>query len=237
MSHTTLNTLTLTTRQLTLYTTNTLSLLHRLWDGIRESYLQLFNDAGEEGNFEEQTSPYHPRQQFLHHSHTSSNTCETEHSVVATAQEATEHVRYSSTTTGQQQQVKTRQSGDSEHTEQAAGPVLQTASPHVEEQRTGYHHHLINVAAVFLTYCFTALVSFLQRLAISAKSLLVAKTTREEKTTTSAAPSADNTENDHLQNLLGVIFCAFGEFTFSSFLKFLERKCVLLSGVFTNILK
>ena len=227
MSHTTLNTLTLTTRQLTLYTTNTLSLLHRLWDGIRESYLQLFNDAGEseEGNFEEQTSPYHPRQQ--HHSHTSSNTCETEHSV-ATAQ-ATEHVRYS-TTTGQQQQVTTRQSGDSEHTEQ------QTAVPHVmqEEQRRGYHH---NVAAVFLTYCFTALVSFLQRLAISAKSVLVAKTTREEKPTTSAAPSTDNTENDHSQNLLGVIFCAFGEFTCSSFLKFLERKCVLLSGVFTNILK
>ena len=196
MSHTTLNTLTLATQQLTLYTTNTLSLLHRLWDGIRESYLQLFNDAGEseEGNFEEQTSPY---QQFLHHSHTSSNTCETEHSV-ATAQ-ATEHVRYS-TTTGQQQQVNTRQSGDSEHTEQ------QTAVPHVmqEEQRRGYH--LINVAAVFLTYCFTALVSFLQRLAISAKSLLVAKTTREEKTTTSAAPSADNNENDHSQILLGVIF-------------------------------
>ena len=139
-------------------------------------------------------------------------------------------MRYS-TTTGQQQQVNTRQSGDSEHTEQ-------TAVPHVEEQRRGYHHHLINVAAVFLTYCFTALVSFLQRLAISAKSLLVAKTTREEKPTTSdAAPSTDNTENDHSQNLLGVIFCAFGDFTFSSFLKFLERKCALLSGVFTNILK
>ena len=216
MSHTTLNTLTLTTQQLTLYTTNTLSLLHRLWDGIRESYLQLFNDAGEseEGNFEEQTSPYHPRQQFLHHSHTSSNTCETEHSV-ATAQ-ATEHVRYS-TTTGQQQQVNTRQNGDSEQREQAAGPSLQTAAPHVEEQRRGYHH---NVAAVFLTYCFTALVSFLQRLAISAKSLLVAKTTREEKPTTSAAPSADNTENDHSQNILGVIFCACGKFTLALFSSF-----------------